>query len=563
MYRYTFIDLFSGCGGLSLGLKRAGFRCLAAIDNDPAAVTTYKKNFTRAPHVLQKDLTVFRPRQLAQLLQHKSRIDVIIGGPPCQGFSIVRQVDGSNHGRRLIEDSRRSLYKEFLRYVKYFGPRVFVMENVPGIKTAAGGKFFTRVQAEARKLGYRVHWEDICAWHYGVPQKRIRHLIIGTQSDLPVFSSRQFMERTHCNPPAREMVGIQRGSDGTTHVAGVSGRTHRKKPVTLWEAIGDLPLLRAGKGEHESKYDSERRAAQLGRYGRRYLKDVLEIQHAKTLTSHVARHHGARDLRDFARLREGEHSAQAIALGKRMEFPYDRDQFKDRYTRQHRNRLCSTILAHLSKDGLMFIHPTQNRSLTPREAARVQSFPDWFVLPKARTEAYTLIGNAVPPLVGEAVGRAIRRYIAYSNRLARPVRKRRLLPKNIKQAVGRVIPLMKAAGKNQLKHVSGTEFRRAWFSLGYIHSHLHPDAAFENGQQTTSAKNGIRLPMPYPRGLVSPVFRRSGWPVNLIPIAREAYRRLVQGGLTVDEYYCSRARIAGARWVTRKARAARAGRQRA
>src|SRR4029453_19074563 len=103
-------------------------------------------------------------------------------------------------------------------------------------------------------------------------------------------------------------------------------------------------------------------------------------------------------------LKEGETSLQAINRGEHMEFPYDRESFKDRYTRQHRNEPCSTIVAHLSKDGLMFIHPTQKRSLTPREAARIQSFPDWFQFPVVRTQQFRVIGNAVPPLVAEAVG---------------------------------------------------------------------------------------------------------------------------------------------------------------
>jgi len=147
----------------------------------------------------------------------------------------------------------------------------------------------------------------------------------------------------------------------------------------------------------------ERRKAYIAKYGRRYLYETLEVQRATKLTAHCARPHSDRDLRDFARLLEGEHCSQAMKRGETFEFPYDRGSFKDRYTRQHRNELCSTIVAHMSKDGLMFIHPTQNRSLTPREAARVQSFPDWFRFPVPRTHQYRVIGNAVPPLVAESV----------------------------------------------------------------------------------------------------------------------------------------------------------------
>jgi DNA (cytosine-5)-methyltransferase 1 len=147
----------------------------------------------------------------------------------------------------------------------------------------------------------------------------------------------------------------------------------------------------------------ERRNASIAKYGRGYLDKTLEVQQAKKLTAHRARPHSARDLRDFARLLEGEHCAEAMKRGETFEFPYDRESFKDRYTRQHRNEPCSTIVAHLSKDGLTFIHPTQKRSLTPREAARVQSFPDWFQFPVSRTHQFPVIGNGVPPLVAEAI----------------------------------------------------------------------------------------------------------------------------------------------------------------
>ena len=183
---------------------------------------------------------------------------------------------------------------------------------------------------------------------------------------------------------------------------------------TLWDAIGDLPSLVAGEGIEERDYDLGRRkdfVAERGEAATHYLKNVLEIAEAAKLSAHRSRPHNERDLRDFDRLREGETADQAIARGEKMEFPYDRSVFLDRYTRQHRERLCSTIVAHLAKDGLMFIHPTQRRTLTPREAARVQSFPDWFRFPVARTHQFRIIGNAVPPLVAEAVGCQIKEFL--------------------------------------------------------------------------------------------------------------------------------------------------------
>lgn len=371
--QFTFIDLFCGCGGFTLGLERAGFRCLAAIDFNAEAVTTFKANFRKDTLALHKDLTKFSPAKLAAKLSMNS-VDVIVGGPPCQGFSTVRQVDAANHGARVRKDKRRYLYRIYLEYVAAFRPRVFVMENVMGIQSTAKGKFFTRVQAEARALGYRVQAQVEESWKLGVPQSRRRQLIIGVRNDIPGYFPGELA-------PAARVFG-----------APASNPTSPK----LWDAIGDLPVLGAGSGEDEG----DRRAAHLaarGEAARRYLENILEISRAAKLTAHRARPHNEQDLRDFARLREGEHS------GEKMEFTYKRSCFKDRYKRQHREQLCSTIVAHLSKDGLGFIHPTQNRSLTPREAARIQSFPDRFQFPVARTHQFRLIGNAVPPLVAEAV----------------------------------------------------------------------------------------------------------------------------------------------------------------
>ena len=351
--RLCFIDLFCGCGGFSLGLHRAGFRCLAALDSDPAAIETFRKNLPEVPHILEKDLTKYPASELARLLGD-ARPDLITGGPPCQGFSTARQRDGANHGtKRLIADDRRQLYKQFLAYVAYFRPRVFVMENVLGLKSAAGGEYFTRVQHEARQLGYRITSQIADAFDLGVPQRRRRQFIIGVREDLPGFFP------SSLTLPERTVVG-----------------------VTVGAAIGDLPVIRAGNGLEERAYDLDRQKGTSEAMGKG--RETLPEKRAggfesRRTSAHCARPHSDRDLRDFDRLGEGETSATAMRRGIKFEFPYNKDNFKDRYTRQSRWKPCSTIVAHLSKDGLMFIHPTQRRSLTPREAARIQSFPDWFV----------------------------------------------------------------------------------------------------------------------------------------------------------------------------------------
>lgn len=511
----TCIDLFCGGGGFSLGLERAGFSVLAAIDFNAEAMRVFRANFPSVPHALQKDLTDFPPSQLADLIA-TNQVDLIVGGPPCQGFSTVRQRDGANHGPRIVEDKRRYLFQDFLRYVAFFRPRVFVMENVLGIRSAAGGKYFTQVQTEARAKGYRVHSQVEKAFDLGVPQKRQRQLIIGTRLDLPEYFRGE----------------LQRAPRASKH-------------PTLGEAICDLPPVRAGEGTEEADYDILRRKAHVAKYGRRYLHDTLEISRADKLTAHRARPHSARDLRDFSKLREGEHCAEAMKRGQSFEFPYDRGSFKDRYTRQHRNEPCSTIVAHLSKDGLMFIHPTQNRSLTPREAARIQSFPDWFVFPVARTHQYRVIGNAVPPLVAEAVGLAVRRYLeqAANNRMfsfdLKP------LPTSEVEAFQWLLPLVKAAEANVLAQVGTDEFLRGWYSISFLYPGLHPDSALQNGSEVSQyAQAALNLRKAETR-LLAPYYVQSGWPVALAAVAKDAWRRFDANEIEDQELYCTEAVIAG------------------
>lgn len=522
----TFIDLFCGCGGFTLGMQRAGFRCLAAVDNNPEAITVFAANFPNVPHALKKDLAKFPPAKLAILLGCKS-VDVIIGGPPCQGFSNVRKVDWSNHGRRVRRDKRRYLYREFLRYVQFFRPKIFVMENVLGIQSAAKGKFFTAVQAEARALGYRVHPQVEEAWMLGVPQKRRRQLIIGVRTDVPGYFPTRLLpsERAWFNPDNVE------------------------ESSTLGDAIGDLPPLKAGCGAEEQEYDLDRRKSVLAKRGSRaahYLTSILEINRAAKLTAHRARPHNEQDLRDFARLREGEHSAEAIARGEPMEFTYDRKCFKDRFKRQHREELCSTIVAHLSKDGLMFVHPTQNRSLTPREAARVQSFPDWFEFPVSRTHQFRIIGNAVPPLVAEAVGLEVKQFVIDAmNQHAQPKFELAPLPVSEIQAIEWLLPLLDLS-RRALREMPSDEFKRAWYSIAFIYAGLHPDGALDHGKTTSrNVEDHMLLATRADPRLLAPYYERSGWPVILADIAREAWRRNGRGDLADEEFYCSDAQLAG------------------
>ena len=381
-HRLTCVDLFSGCGGISLGFERAGINVLAAVDSDPKAVEVYRENFPRNSHVLRRDLTLFSPQELADQMG-TDQVDIVAGGPPCQGYSNVRQVDGANHGHRLVSDPRRSLYKHFLRFVDHFQPKAFFMENVMGIMSAEGGMHFEGLRHETKIVGYRPTHAVVNAVNYGVPQSRRRMLFLGIRNDIAGSEDDDIMVETIL---------------GDT----VSHRT------TLWDAIGDLPPLGAGEGEDPCDYDVRRRVDFRERQSNTdFLDAMLEGVNGHPLTAHVSRPHNPRDLRDFARLQPGENSKQALDRGVEMEFPYNRDVFQDKYSRLDPDLPSRTILAHMSRDGLMYIHPEQIRSLTPREAARLQSFPDNFQFPVPRTHQYRLIGNAVPPMLAERVAQGI------------------------------------------------------------------------------------------------------------------------------------------------------------
>lgn len=378
----TSIDLFAGCGGISLGFERAGIDVLAAIDSDLKAIEVYRSNLPNVPHVLHEDLTSLAPEDLASRIETRY-VDIVAGGPPCQGYSNVRQVDGANHGDRLVSDHRRTLYKHFLRFVAYFRPKVFAMENVLGIRSAEGGIHFEGLIEMSKSHGYAPHVGVVNAADYGIPQSRRRLLIVGINED--------FANRIPHDVEIEELMGPKSG-----------------RPTSLWDAIGDLPALDAGQGIDPMPYDADRLSAMRAQcQGNGYLESMLARVNGLPLTAHIARPHNARDLRDFDRLRPGENSKQAIERGEAMEFPYNREVFQDKYNKLDPNKPSRTVLAHMSRDGLMYIHPKQNRSLTPREAARLQSFPDSFHFPVPRTHQYRLIGNAVPPMLAERLARGI------------------------------------------------------------------------------------------------------------------------------------------------------------
>lgn len=502
--KLKFIDVFSGCGGLSYGLENAGLECLAAVDFNAIAIETFNLNHKNQVG-LKRDLTQFKPEELADIIGVKE-IDLVVGGPPCQGFSTARTQGGGNFGKEFVEDPRRDLYKRFLRYIEFFKPKIFVMENVLGINSMGSGIYLTKIQEATRALGYSVAPVQLNCWEFGVPQKRIRQLFIGTRVGLPLFMPTRYLIKTH----SMDTVDCS-----------------LQPVVNLGEAICDLPPLKANDGFIESEYDLTIRKKHLNEYGSRYIVDLMQVEQAPKLTWHVSRPHSERDLRDFLLLREGESSKGAIARGEVMETPYSMKSFSDKYKRQSRFELCSTIVAHLKKDGLMFVHPTQNRSLTPREAARVQSFPDTFQFVGQRGNVYEQIGNAVPPLAARAIGYAITAYL--KNNTSSEIRPK--LRESVRsKAIKKLENLTTTLYLGVIANMSTQEFLSVWNSVHIVHPTLHPETALDRSGE-------IYMPPSGTSDVLAPYYKRSGWPVALVPIAVEANARYNNKELTEEDYY--------------------------
>lgn len=378
----TFVDLFAGAGGMSLGLTQAGFRPAVAVEVDEWACETYRVNHPELPRdkVLCGDIRNMDPQQASVLMNH-ARPDIVVGGPPCQGFSLI-----GKRGRkqcRFIDDPRNKLYKEFVRWIDHLRPRFVVMENVPGLYSYAEGAVRRDIEANLIEVGYAVDELVVDASRYGVPQRRQRVIFIGV-------STTDYGE------------GAQAMARRTTALL----RDRCDEEVTLRDAIGDLPPLDAGKGDEAS---TVRNQSEQSSYARE-----MGARERTILYHHVSRPINLRDKLLYARLKPGETASDAVDQGARHLMVYQTKDYEDKYRRLQFGEPSPTIMSHLAKDGHMFIHPDpkQRRSITVREAARIQSFPDDFLFLGPRTAQFTQVGNAVPPKLARAIGEAITQVLA-------------------------------------------------------------------------------------------------------------------------------------------------------
>jgi DNA (cytosine-5)-methyltransferase 1 len=283
----TTINLFCGAGGMSTGFKQAGFDIIAAIDNDGHAVRTFETNHPDVQHVLRRSLerNDLNPRELEETIG-LSTIDLLIGGPPCQGFSLAsmnpnaKATFGPNKHKR---DSRNSLYRRFFDYIEHFKPSVFVMENVPTLRRKTNGYYETQIEKLAKKLEYGVSFWKLNAADYGVPQTRTRLFVIGFTDNMEM-----------------QIPAPTNSSEGK----------NLPKHITVREAILDLPPLKAGDGSDVMSYEVHQRGSHKSDSKRsdNYARWVRN--NAKELRHHQSRPHSKRDLSIFKLLRPGKTSAQ-------------------------------------------------------------------------------------------------------------------------------------------------------------------------------------------------------------------------------------------------------------
>lgn len=396
---YTIIDLFAGAGGLSEGFVQAGFVPIAHVEMDKDACNTLRTrccfHYLRANNQLDiyykylkgeiaretlygsvpkevtnavinveiSDDTINETFGKIKQLAKGHKIDMIIGGPPCQAYSLL-----GRHRKTMEDDPRTLLYLQYGKFLKEFSPMGFVFENVPGLLSAKKGEHFQNLQAYFDGLGYKVHYRMLNASDYGVLQERHRIIIVGWQKNND--------------------MGYPDIDKITTD-------------AVINDILGDLPLLKAGEKEMVSSYKKENNS---------YLRESgIRADDEKFVTQNITRPVNANDAAIYAYSIKLWNSKQVRVkytdLPIKLRTQKNEDSFLDRFKVVNGKGKAHTVVAHLAKDGHYYIHPALSvcRSISVREAARMQSFPDNFYFEGSRSAMFKQIGNAVPPLMAKTI----------------------------------------------------------------------------------------------------------------------------------------------------------------
>ena len=373
----TAIDLFCGAGGLSLGLEQAGFRVLVGADSDAASVETHEANIGGLGYL--GDLSDPVPF-LDQLRQWGIRsADLVAGGVPCQPFSRAGQSKLRSlveSGQRSTDDPRAQMWRSFIRVVEELKPRGVLLENVPDFAAWNEGAVLVGFCEALRELGYRPRTKILNAYEHGVPQHRSRLFIVALRPGAAPF--------TWPEPQT-------------------------KRP-SVRQAISDLPSVPPAQREERLAYGGPRSSLQ------RLMRADVSEEDRRFIDDHITRDVRPDDAEAFALMGEGDTYDQ---LPKSLQ-RYRSDIFSDKYKRLEWSGLSRSITAHIAKDGYWYIHPDQDRTLSVREAARIQTFPDWFRFSRQPSLRYRQIGNAVPPVLARAIAEQLHETLSLPAKRGRP-----------------------------------------------------------------------------------------------------------------------------------------------
>ncbi len=386
----TCIDLFAGAGGLSEGLRQAGFHCLFANEISEAHSHTLKANHPETT-VRTDDIRALNAESIRKELSlAKGELDLLAGGPPCQGFSVNAPI-------RSRSDERNHLFQDFLQFVEAFDPKTVLIENVPGMVSYEKGETVSAILASLKSLGYQAAVRILYAAHYGVPQMRWRTIFIANRIGIDPVDMYPM--------PSHFAVGRANFTTrylGRSLVLDAKELSYLPNNITVAEAISDLPEIENGGGHEIMEYALEPQST--------YQKEIRKGSNA--IQNHVSAGLGHANLVRLPHIPQG---------GSWRDIPFDllpegmkrarRSDHTKRYGRLHPEGIGSTILTKCDPHWGTYIHPEQDRVISVREAARLQSFPDRFRFYGSLSEQYEQVGNAVPPLFAKALGEAISSYL--------------------------------------------------------------------------------------------------------------------------------------------------------
>lgn len=372
--RYKFVDLFAGCGGLSLGLQQAGFTPWFINEIVEQFCNTYKANHNLSDeHYFVGDITDLN-KNIDKYTNFLSDITLVCGGPPCQGFSMANR-------QRIIDDPRNNLYRQFLIFLKYVRPHFFIMENVKGMMNKI--KEIKENFKTALGNDYQYDVAILKAQDFGVPQNRERFIMIGNRMGIPL---EDIFEEIY---------------------------KFKRKPFTLHDAIIGLPHLISKREKGAKNIECAESGYTVCDYEYIYNDFYHFINGNKKihkLYNHKNRYNNERDLEIYRRLPQGANSLHE-SIADIMPYKNRNGIFKDKYFKLDETQICKTITSHMKFDCNMYIHPWDARGLSPREAARIQTFPDDYVFTGSQNMWYAQIGNAVPVKLAKAIGLGIMKFI--------------------------------------------------------------------------------------------------------------------------------------------------------